>query len=128
MVIGYSQGADVMPFAVSRLPPATRGMVDLTTLLGLGRKAQFEFHLTHWISEGRDGVPIEPEIEKLPANDVLCLYGEEDDDSICPALKASQARVLRMPGGHHFDGEYSRVAQLIIDEANKLPAAEAQNR
>jgi type IV secretory pathway VirJ component len=117
IVIGYSQGADVMPFAVSRLPSTTRSMVDLTTLLGLGRNAQFEFHLTNWISDGRNGVPIEPELAKLPAKDVLCLYGEDDDDSICPELKPSQARVQQMPGGHHFDGEYERVARMIIDQA-----------
>ena len=34
LLIGYSQGADVLPFAVNRLPDATRARVALTAILG----------------------------------------------------------------------------------------------
>ncbi len=48
LLIGYSQGADVLPFGVNRLPAATRSIVQLTTLIGLGKQAAFEFHVTNW--------------------------------------------------------------------------------
>ena len=35
LLIGYSQGADVLPFAVNRLPEATRARVRLAAVLGL---------------------------------------------------------------------------------------------
>ena len=35
LLVGYSQGADVLPFAVNRLPPATRALVKQTTLIGV---------------------------------------------------------------------------------------------
>jgi len=60
LLVGYSQGADVLPFALNRLPAATRAKVRLTALLGPGQKASFEFHLTNWIGPSGDR-PIAPE-------------------------------------------------------------------
>jgi type IV secretory pathway VirJ component len=121
LLIGYSQGADVMPFAVNRLPSATRDMVSLTTLLGVGDRALFEFHLTNWISDGRHGLPVAPEIEKLTAAELLCIYGADDDESSCSKIDKAHARVLELPGGHHFDGDYGRVATLILEQAGVAP-------
>src|ERR1700733_5181641 len=65
LLIGYSQGADVLPFAVNRLPKATRSMILTTSLLGLGRKAAFEFHLANWVGPAA-GLPILPEYQRMP--------------------------------------------------------------
>src|SRR5271170_6821585 len=51
LLIGYSQGADVLPFAVNRLPEATRGKVALAVVMGMSDHALFEFHLTSWVSD-----------------------------------------------------------------------------
>jgi type IV secretory pathway VirJ component len=122
LLIGYSQGADVMPFALNRLPAATREMVSLTTLLGVGEKALFEFHLTNWISDGAHGMPIAPEIDKLSAAKLLCIYGADDDESSCSKIDRAHARVVELPGGHHFDGDYGRLATLILDQVAAAPA------
>ena len=66
ILIGYSQGADVLPFALNRLPPATRAMVSDTVLMALGTNASFEFHLGNWVGSGDgDALPIEPETRAL---------------------------------------------------------------
>lgn len=114
ILIGYSQGADVLPFIVNRLPAATRSNVLLTTLMGLGTSATFEFHLGNWISNGADGLPIRPEIRKFGVTPALCLYGEEEADSLCPQLKSSTFQVEKLAGGHHFDGDYDRLVRLIL--------------
>ena len=128
LLIGYSQGADVMPFALNRLPAATRQMVSLTTLLGVSERAMFEFHLTNWITSGREGLAVGPEIDKLSAAEVLCIYGTDDDESSCAKLDPSHARILELPGGHHFDGDYGRVASLILDQVGLTAAATAASR
>ncbi len=66
LVIGYSQGADVLPFAINRLTAASRERILTTTLLGLGRNAAFEFHLSNWVGPA-SGVPILPEYQKVGA-------------------------------------------------------------
>ncbi len=45
LLIGYSSGADVMPFMVNRLPQELRLRVATVTLIAPGREAQFVFHV-----------------------------------------------------------------------------------
>ncbi len=125
LLIGYSQGADVLPFAVNRLPPATRALVALTVLIGAGRAAAFEFHVANWVGGASAGPLLQPEIDKLSAADTLCFYGDDDEDSICPAAGAAHVRVIQLPGGHHFGGDYTRLGQLILDHADHAPTPHA---
>ena len=114
VLIGYSQGADVLPFAVNRLPPRTRQRVRLTALLGLGQMASFEFHVSHWIGPSGDR-PILPEAQKLNAAETLCVYGQDETDSLCPSLAPAHARLLALPGGHHFGGDYDALASRMLE-------------
>ncbi len=124
LVIGYSQGADVLPFAINRLPPATRSLVALTALIGLGRNAAFEFHVSNWLGDG-GGLPVLPEADRLDARTTLCIYGREDTDSVCPQVSRAHARVIQLMGGHHFGGDYAGLARLILSQAD-VRAASAQ--
>ncbi|HUI59026.1 MAG TPA: AcvB/VirJ family lysyl-phosphatidylglycerol hydrolase [Steroidobacteraceae bacterium] len=123
LLVGYSQGADVLPFVVNRLPPATRALVRLTTLIGVSGTAAFEFHVSNWIGSGDEGLPVRPEIEKLSSVDTLCVYGDDDAETICPKVSPQHARVIELPGGHHFGGNYLPLAQLILG-ANARPPAQ----
>lgn len=114
ILIGYSQGADVLPFAVNRLPAATRSTIKLTALLGLAQKASFEFHFSNWLGPSGDK-PILPEARRLSAADTLCVQGDREKDSLCPKLVPAHARVLVMKGDHHFGGDYARLARLIVE-------------
>jgi type IV secretory pathway VirJ component len=114
LLVGYSQGADVLPFAVHRLPPATRALVKLTTLIGVSENAAFEFHVANWIGSDGDGLPVAPEMSKLSAANTLCVYGDDDNESICPKVSPRNARLIKLPGGHHFGGNYLPLAQLVI--------------
>jgi type IV secretory pathway VirJ component len=116
ILVGYSQGADVLPFALNRLPASTRASVRLTALLGPGQKASFEFHVSNWIGPSGD-LPIAPEALKLQAASTLCLYGVDERDSLCPQLAPDHARAVPLSGGHHFGGEYAALAQRILDAA-----------
>jgi type IV secretory pathway VirJ component len=114
LLVGYSQGADVLPFAINRLPSATRSLVRLVTLIGVSQSAAFEFHVTNWIGGDTGGLPVAPEMDKLSAADTLCVYGDDDQDSICPKVNPEHARIIKLPGGHHFGGNYLPLAQLVI--------------
>jgi type IV secretory pathway VirJ component len=114
LLVGYSQGADVLPFAINRLPAATRSLVHLTTLIGVSESAAFEFHVANWIGADSGGLPVKPEIDKLSSADTLCVYGDDDQETICPQVSPQHARIIKLPGGHHFGGNYVPLAQLVI--------------
>lgn len=116
VLIGYSQGADVLPFAINRLPPATRARVQSTVLLGPGQKASFEFHVANWVGKSGDK-PILPEAQRLSAVDTVCIYGAAEKDSLCPALSPQHARSVALQGGHHFGGDYDKLAAIILEQS-----------
>ena len=114
VLIGYSQGANVLPAAFNRLPGTSRRLVEQLVLIGLERKAAWQFHISNWIGAPADARPIMPEASKLSATTTLCLYGEGDDDTLCPRLPAESVTAEEMPGGHHFNGAYDELAAKIL--------------
>lgn len=120
VLIGFSQGADVLPATIVQLPPATARLVVLNALLSLGRSAAFEFHISSWLGGDSDGRPIGPDLARLPPSRTLCVYGEDDADAICPELPTGAARVIKLPGDHHFDGDYTRLAAIILQAAKPV--------
>jgi type IV secretory pathway VirJ component len=114
LLIGYSQGADVLPFAVNRLPAATKAHVSLVAILGMSEHALFEFHVSSWISDGNSGPETLPEVNRIAGIPVLCIYGEDERDSLCPKLDSSKFKIVKVKGGHHFDGNYAALAGDIL--------------
>jgi type IV secretory pathway VirJ component len=117
LLIGYSQGADVLPFAVNLLPQATRSHVAVTAIMGMSEHALFEFHMTSWIADDDSGPATLPEVDKISGIPVLCIYGEQETDSLCPKLDPRKATIVKLKGGHHFDGDYAGLARLILAAA-----------
>jgi type IV secretory pathway VirJ component len=116
-LIGYSFGADVMPFAYNRLPQALRAKVSLIALLGFAHAADFQIRVTGWLGmpASRGALPAAPEIAKVPAALVQCFYGAEEDDTLCPTLAGSGVDVIRTAGAHHFGRDYGALAKTILD-------------
>ena len=119
ILIGYSRGADVLPFMASRLPDDMRASVQLVALLGPEPYIDFRFH--PWWDPKRyfhheQQYPVLPEVEKLPADKVLCVYGDSEKDTLCTQLDA-QFTVVSESGGHHFGGHYDEVARAILNAA-----------
>lgn len=115
LLVGYSQGADVMPFLVNRLPDAVRRRVVATALVGVSTEAFFEFSVSHWISTPEGGLPVLPEITHGRLGRVSCIYGADERDSPCRTLQAEGLHRVELPGGHHFDGDYARVATAVLE-------------
>jgi type IV secretory pathway VirJ component len=118
LLLGYSQGADVLPFALNRLPPASRALVRYSVLMGLSERASFEFHVGNWLgNDDDDALPTRPESSKLEPRHTLCIYGADEPDSPCPQLAPAGVQAVQMPGGHHFDGAYDALAATILEHA-----------
>jgi type IV secretory pathway VirJ component len=116
IVIGFSQGADVLPFALNRLPRVSREKITLAALLSLGARAQFEFHLTNWIADNGEGFPVRSEALRIKIP-TLCLFGTDDAEAECSDLQSPHLVLKSLPGDHHFNGNYAAVANVILASA-----------
>ncbi len=119
ILIGYSRGADVLPFMVSRLPQELRSRISLIALLGLSESVDFEFHLSDWLGgfSHRSDLPVLPELYKLRGERIICIGGDEEKDLLCKRIDPLLARSVILKGGHHFGGDYGAVAEAILKEA-----------
>jgi type IV secretory pathway VirJ component len=126
IVVGYSRGADIGPFMVSRLPPDLRGRIDLLVLLGPEEQASFKFGVLDLIRTPHDAneLRVASEVARLHGLPVLCIYGRTDRNAICPALeRAGLARTLVRNGGHVVHGdEGPALVQAILAALPKKPA------
>jgi type IV secretory pathway VirJ component len=118
VLIGYSQGANVLPAAFNRLPERSRSSVEQVVLIGLEDKVTWQFHLNNWVGAPTDAEPVLPEASKLQASTVLCLYGDGDKDSLCDKLPPESVTAQQLPGGHHFNGDFDQLATRILARLN----------
>ena len=116
VLIGYSFGADVAPFAFNHLNDKRRPDIDGMVLIGVSPKASFEFRLGHWLGSDEGEYPVLPELKKVGLP-VFCIYGSSEGDDLCPQLTKPEFPTvtgLMLPGGHHMGGDYALIADKII--------------
>jgi type IV secretory pathway VirJ component len=114
LLVGYSFGADVLPFVVNRLPPDLRARVASVSLIGIDAHAAFEVGVAEWVGSEQGGAPTRPELAGLGQLPVLCIYGEGETDSICPGLTGPGIAREQVGKGHHYSGEYATLADRIL--------------
>jgi type IV secretory pathway VirJ component len=115
LVVGYSFGADVFPFAWPYLKPATRDRIKLIALLAPERHTAFHVSIEGWLGVDTGDHLVSPAIGALPGNRVICVYGEEDaDTTACTEATLAGMQVTRTSGGHHFDGDYIGLGREIL--------------
>jgi type IV secretory pathway VirJ component len=127
ILVGYSFGADVLPFMVNRMAPETKAEIKLISLLGISEHASFEIRLQGILGAANtDGPPTLPELMKLRGIPIQCVFGATEQDSVCGQKElAATVNRVEMSGGHHFNGDYRDTADLIIG-ADKSRASKRQ--
>ncbi|MFA6280719.1 MAG: alpha/beta fold hydrolase [Bdellovibrionales bacterium] len=125
-LIGYSFGADLLPFAITQMKTASH--VSFMGLLGFTRYALFEITAGSFVGIGDTRYDNKEQIKKIPPSiKTLCVYGQsenaddDDSESLCPALHQPQVETLGLSGGHHFDGDYQGLTQQLIDRIKQRP-------
>ncbi len=112
-IYGYSFGADTFPFAWPLLPKKIQDRIRFVGLLGTEHFITFQVTVGGWLGLGGDNAVV-PAIARIPPERVLCVYGEEEDDTACtdPLLKGIET--LKTKGGHHFDEDYGAMAVTLV--------------
>ena len=117
VIVGYSRGADLAPFAVNGLPADVRSRVSAIAMLGLAPMASFEFHILDLVKDTprATDVPVLPELLRLRGTPMLCIYGDDEASSGCRDAPDGLLRKEARKGGHHFDGNDGALLDLILD-------------
>ncbi|MEP7043415.1 MAG: AcvB/VirJ family lysyl-phosphatidylglycerol hydrolase [Dokdonella sp.] len=123
VLIGYSFGASLVPVIINRLPQELRKRVQGGVMISPDDDAVFEIHVGDWFGSTHhdEALPIGPEIAASTVP-LVCVHGADEDDSFCLKPAPPQMRIVALPGGHHYDGDYDKLGVLIV---KSLPIAVA---
>jgi type IV secretory pathway VirJ component len=104
VLVGYSRGADLMPFVARGLPEDLRDRVRLVALLGPADHASFQFHAIDLLKDVHRAtdLPVLPEVEGLGWTKVLCVYGDDEKNSLCRLDLPDFVQVVARDGGHRI--------------------------
>jgi len=114
VLVGYSRGADVVPFVYNRWPADLQRRVRGMMLVGMHDYAGFKFHLpdllfyVRWPAE----LPLRPELRRIADVPLLCVRGEYEDNSFC-SHPVPGMQVLRHQGGHTVWGDTALIRRLV---------------
>ncbi|MDR6624606.1 AcvB/VirJ family lysyl-phosphatidylglycerol hydrolase [Caulobacter segnis] len=115
VLIGYSFGADALPVIIPRLPDDVRAQISRVVLIGTGPDGDLRFHPVSWLNlASRDSFPVAPAIAALKDLKITCVYGDKERHDICPELPDDAVAKIRLPGGHHFDGDYATLGEAVL--------------
>ena len=120
VLMGYSVGAEIIPFVAARLPEDLRARVAAIVMISPSKKTMFEFHTMDWVRTPSDRqmypVQLQPEIEKLYAGArLICTTSDRDPDCICNKLDVSKVTVIARKGDHHYGGDFKGLGEAIWD-------------
>jgi type IV secretory pathway VirJ component len=116
VTIGYSFGADVLPFLLNRISRESLLKIEAIAFLGLSSTADFQFHLSDWLVSLKrsTALPVRPELEKLRGKKILCFYGTEDKEALCSELDPGLAKAVAIQSGHRFGKDYQPIVDAIL--------------
>jgi type IV secretory pathway VirJ component len=114
VLIGYSFGADVAPFILTHLSASIMSKVTHLILLSPSPKTDFEIHVLQMLGWGKNsGESVPAEINKV-SNPVTIIVGDDENEFPFTQLTIKNKRVIKMPGGHHYDGDVSTLCKQIV--------------
>ncbi len=116
VLIGFSYGADVLPFLVNRLAKTIRARLRSLILLSASGRVDFEVHIGDWLGIDAPATyaDVVDEMGRLQGVPIYCFFGSDDSEAACRNF-GGKVKSIEFPGDHHFGGDYEHVAKSIFD-------------
>ena len=117
MIVGYSLGAEIVPFVFSRLPEELKSRVGSIVMLSPASNTDFEVHITDMLGLGnkRNTYDVIAEISAIKTRQII-IYGENEKTSVPDLLKRTQVEIVRIPGDHHYKNNTALIVQVMEEK------------
>jgi type IV secretory pathway VirJ component len=117
ILIGYSLGAEIVPFVVNRLPEDMISKILSAVLLSPATSTDFEVHITNMVGIGsrQNTYNVMDEIVKMQAVPTLIIFGEGEKSRIPGLLTGTSVKISLIPGDHHYKFNLPLIMQTMKD-------------
>ncbi len=116
IMLGYSFGADVMPFIYlgcsAGLVPTVQGIC----LLSPSEHTDFEVHLLQMMGGGSNkGESVIHAINSINTHPILLIFGNDEKDFPIPHLTIKNYTTIYLQGGHHYEHAIASLSKIIVE-------------
>jgi len=118
VLIGQSFGADMLHVGLAGLPPSLRAKIAAVVLIVPENSVEFRASPGEIFDAWTPTTAALPTARQLTWAPVLCVYGVEERESLCPLMTRRNVRRVPLPGGHplHRDVEalYAVLSRFVF--------------
>lgn len=115
LMIGYSLGAEMVPFIVNRLPEEVKLKVWSSVLLSPAINTDFEIHISNMIGMGnrQNTYNVPDEIKKMQTARTLIIFGSGEKSPVPELLNGIPVTIRLIPGDHHYKFNLPLIMQTM---------------
>jgi type IV secretory pathway VirJ component len=114
LLMGQSYGADIVATVAPDLPPDLRSRILAIDLTVPAQTVYFRADPSTLAYLGKPDARPMAALRALRWAPVVCVYGREEKDSLCPTLTGAAARIVGLPGNHHLNHDRARVEATTL--------------
>lgn len=115
VLIGYSFGADVLPFIIDRLSKSMHENLRVSFMLASSGTTDFEIHWSDIMGENiKRSMDVVSEINKLTEDNIVIVTASNEHTLNLKEISLKKYTHEILPGGHHFDGDTEEVARVLL--------------
>jgi type IV secretory pathway VirJ component len=117
LLIGYSLGAEIVPFIVTRMSEEMRTKILSEVLLSPEINTDFEIHILNMLGIGnrQNTYNVVDEINKVPVVPTLIIFGEGEKSKVPALLTGSAVKIRKIPGDHHYKFDAPLIIRTMKD-------------
>ncbi len=117
LLIGYSLGAEIVPFVVNRLPEDIKSKITSAVLLSPGLTTDFEIHISNMLGMGnrQNTYNVVDEINKMQSVKTLVIFGIGEKSEVPALLHGKLLNVREIPGDHHYKSDLDLIIKTMND-------------
>jgi len=114
-LVGYSLGAELVPFILNRLPVDLKSKVLSAVLLSPATTTDFEIHISNMLGMGnrQNTYNTTDEIIKMQNTPTLIIFGDGEKTQLPGLLSATKVVIRKIPGDHHYKFNLPLIMQTM---------------
>lgn len=128
VVMGQSYGADIVQTGLADLPADLRTRVAAIVLILPGETVFFHADPSSLEYSGTPDSMGITTARTLTWAPLTCIYGVEEEDSLCPHLRVAGARIIGMPGGHNIRHDEAGLLRHVLHAIARVTPSAARGR
>ena len=117
VLIGYSLGAEIVPFIVTRLTEKIKSRIESAVLLSPATTTDFEIHISNMLGMGnkQNTYNTIDEIIKMQNVPTLLIFGDGEKTQVPEFLNGIPVIIRKIPGDHHYKFNLPLIMQTMKD-------------